>query len=545
MSRFIKYVSRVHLSGQRAAAIATLLAAAPSVASAQYIWNPPGAQQGQWTAAARWTGGPAGTFPNAVDATATFNTPLSTAGTGNFNVQVSNTAGTIVTAGAVTVNHSDANTFNTRFGANGNGTITLQSSLGPATWTENASPIDTAVNTNVFAPVIFASDTVITTNHAINNSGPLSFSSSPNSAGGITAAPGITLTKEGAGNVEFEVAPTTPDTGFQGAVVVNNGAVRLTGNVFANASAVTVNNGAQFQLGSSTLTDWNLAPGAALTLNGAGKAIGASPEGAFRFQNNAATTNFNSPVSLATDSTIYVAGNLAPTPPAPVTYGHLNLTDVVSGSGGLTKAGPGILDLKQGNTYEGATSVNAGTLLANNTSGSATGNGVVTVGFGATLGGSGIITGDVAFLDGTLSPGNSAGTLTLGDTSFTAGSQLLFELDTPDVVGNGINDLAIVIGDLQLAGTLVINQLGGFGAGTYRLFDYTGSFSNQGLSITGLSGAFLAIVDDSTPGQVNLSVTAVPEPSAVVLLGLGALGLVLGARRRRAAVKLVATKIVA
>jgi autotransporter-associated beta strand protein len=528
------------------AVVAAVLVATPSVALAQYTWVPSNNNTGNWNATARWTGGPVGTFPNAVDASAIFNIPLSTAGTGNYNLQVSNTAGAAVTVGSVIINHNDLNTFNTRFGANGNGTITLQSSLGPATWTENTGlPTDSAANTNIFAPVTFGSNTVITANHALANNAAISFTSSNNSAGGITAAPGITLTKEGAGNVEFDVAPAAPGTGFQGAVVVNNGGVRIAANVFANASAVTVNSGGQFQLGSSTVTNWNLAPGAILSLSGAGKSQGANPEGALRFQNNAVTADFTNPVSLASDSTIYVAANLAPIPPAPVTYGQLGLSDVVSGVGGLTKTGPGILDLKASNTYAGTTSVNAGTLLANNTSGSATSNGAVVVNAGATLGGSGFITGAVTFLDGTLSPGNSPGTLTLGSTTFTAGSQLLFDLDTPNVIGGGINDLTEVNGNLLLAGTLAINPLAGFGAGTYRLFDYTGSYSNQGLSITGLSGDFLAILDDSIPGQVNLNVAAVPELSTVVLLGLGAVGMVLGARRRRAAVKLATQKTVA
>ncbi len=183
--------------------------------------------------------------------------------------------------------------------------------------------------------------------------------------------------------------------------------------------------------------------------------------------------------------------------------------------------------------------------LANNLSGSATSNGAVVVNAGATLGGSGFITGAVTCLDGTLSPGNSPGTLTLGSTTFTAGSQLLFDLDTPNVIGGGINDLTEVNGNLLLAGTLVINPLAGFGAGTYRLFDYTGSLTSQGLSITGISGDFFAVLDSSVPGQVNLNVAAVPEPSTVVLLGLGAVGVVLGTRRRRAAAKLATGKIAA
>ena len=45
---------------------------------------------------------------------------------------------------------------------------------------------------------------------------------------------------------------------------------------------------------------------------------------------------------------------------------------------------------------------------------------------GATLGGSGIV-GDVALNGGTLSPGNSAGTLTVADLLWTTGA-LLFDL---------------------------------------------------------------------------------------------------------------------
>jgi fibronectin-binding autotransporter adhesin len=62
--------------------------------------------------------------------------------------------------------------------------------------------------------------------------------------------------------------------------------------------------------------------------------------------------------------------------------------------GSLKKIGRGTLTLSGANTYAGATTVNQGGLVLENTTGSATGTGPVTVNAG-TLGGSGIITGTV------------------------------------------------------------------------------------------------------------------------------------------------------
>lgn len=526
MSLFAQFAPSTRVLG----AVAGLMLANAPAAFGQYIWKAPASQQGQWAAAARWTGGPDGTFPDSPDATATFDTPLSSAGTGNFNVQVSNTAGTNVTIGSVTVNHSDTNTFNTRFGANGNGTITLQSSTGVASWTENASPSDTTVTTSIFAPVIFASDTVITTNHHVNGNGPLSFGSTNNSPGGITAAPGITLTKEGPANVEFSVAPTAPGTGFQGNVVVNDGAVRVEDNVFANTASFTVNAGGQLQLASGALANWTF--GSPVTLNGDGKSQGTNAEGALRFQNPNASSIFDSGINLASNSSVFVNAD-PPSPPEPATQSQLNLAGEVSGDGGLQKLGGGILELSAANSYSGGTTVDAGVLLASNATGSATGSGNVVVNAGGTLAGGGSIAGSVSIVDGILAPGTSAGTLSLGGLSLASGALLNFELDAPNVVGSGVNDLVVVGGNLTLDGTLAVSPLAGFGTGTYRLFDYTGSLSDLGLELSGIPAQFLAAIDLSVPGQVNLNVNPVPEPSSMILLGLGVAGIAVAARRRR------------
>jgi autotransporter-associated beta strand protein len=94
------------------------------------------------------------------------------------------------------------------------------------------------------------------------------------------------------------------------------------------------------------------------------------------------------------------------------------------GNGGsLTKVGRGLLSLTNANTYTGNTTIQAGSLLAKNRTGSATGNGAVQVNAG-TLGGTGEINGPVTVGTGTnsgaiLLAGNSAsrpGTLTVNNT---------------------------------------------------------------------------------------------------------------------------------
>ncbi len=85
--------------------------------------------------------------------------------------------------------------------------------------------------------------------------------------------------------------------------------------------------------------------------------------------------------------------------------GRVNFTGQITDGGNtatLNKTGPGVVSLARaaGNTYDGLTTVSVGTLLANNTSGSATGTGAVTVASGATIGGSGIISGAVTLQSG-------------------------------------------------------------------------------------------------------------------------------------------------
>ncbi|MGN6311011.1 MAG: autotransporter-associated beta strand repeat-containing protein, partial [Xanthobacteraceae bacterium] len=159
-------------------------------------------------------------------------------------------------------------------------------------------------------------------------------------------------------------------------------------------------------------------------------------------------------------------------------------------------------------TFDGITTVSGGKLLVNGQLG-----GTINVASGGLLGGGGTIGGN-ATVDGTLSAGNSPGTLTIdGDLALHGGSTSVFELNTPGVAGGtgaSGNDLVKVGGNLTLGGTLDARVAA---AGYYRLFNYDGALSGafSGGTLTGVGGftplfANNPDVRTDVAHQVNLSV---------------------------------------
>jgi fibronectin-binding autotransporter adhesin len=156
---------------------------------------------------------------------------------------------------------------------------------------------------------------------------------------------------------------------------------------------------------------------------------------------------------------------------------------------------------------EGGMIFDGGTLLVNGGYTAATG--ATSVALGATLGGTGTIGGDVALADGAvLAPGaGGPGTLTIdGNLSLASGSLLAFEFGEANVAGGALNDLVDVGGDLVLDGTIDVSVPAGgdFGAGVYRVFNYGGSLTNNGLELGTLPSGSNAAVQTSIAGQVNL-----------------------------------------
>ena len=160
---------------------------------------------------------------------------------------------------------------------------------------------------------------------------------------------------------------------------------------------------------------------------------------------------------------------------------------LVTGAGKLDALGTGTLILTAANTYSGGTIVEHGVLQVNNGSGSATGAGDVTVQNSGTLSGLPLALGTYANITGTISGSveikntgallaRSGGTLTLGGLTLDGGSLSTFQLgavtSTPAINITANNGFTLPASG---SSTISIVNTGAMAAGTYHLFDYTGT----------------------------------------------------------------------
>ena len=272
--------------------------------------------------------------------------------------------------------------------------------------------------------------------------------------------------------------------------------------------------------------------------------------------NSVNTQTFNNPITLGSSNVTVAASS-----------GNITMRQAVGDAGagrGMTKTGSATLTLSNNNTYTGATTVSAGSLILG-ASGSVGSSSVLDVASGATfnvsavtggfvvgssqtLRGSGTVVGNTT-VNGALQPGNSPGLLGFND-ALTLGSTAA---TTMEINGTGIRGTAydaVNVGNLlTYDGTLTLTLGTTFAEGSYSfdLFDFgsqTGSFDsvtlggsyggslvNDGLGVWGLtSGAETWTFDQST-GALALGV--VPEPSTLALSGLGLLALAVSALRKR------------
>jgi fibronectin-binding autotransporter adhesin len=212
-----------------------------------------------------------------------------------------------------------------------------------------------------------------------------------------------------------------------------------------------------------------------------------------------------------------------------------------TGTQPFAKLGDGTLELTADNTYNGTTSVVAGTLLVN---GSIAGSASVNVAGGATLGGEGSITtpGDVTLLNSaSLAPGSlGIGTLTadvgIFDLSPAAGGIGAFQFElgaTGDKVTLTDGVLNIGTGVLEFE-DFAFMDVGGLDEGTYTLFDTAAAITGTlGANTSGTIGAFAATLSTSSNGEDLLLTVVIPEPASAALLLFG-VGLLTGQRRRHA-----------
>ncbi|MCB1130714.1 MAG: autotransporter-associated beta strand repeat-containing protein [Verrucomicrobiae bacterium] len=319
------------------------------------------------------------------------------------------------------------------------------------------------------------------------------------------------------------VLANTSGLGADRGVALNGGTLRLSG-----ANSNLINDSESFVINSGSFD-----------LNGKAEAV-ASIGG-----NGGNITN-----SAVGPAHLYVGGGTGGSSSA--TYGGV----IGDGAGTMqvTKEGTGTQTLSGLNTYSGATTISNGTLALaatgsiDNTSGVSLGiNGTFDIsaksgGYAvANLTGSGTVIGALT-VSTELAIGNSPGAVDFDDLTLGASSVYTYEL-----FGGGVSaDLANISGNLSLdtGASLDLVQLGSYTVGNkFTLFAYqtgnlTGTFNglNDGATFADAGGNWQINYFDNSAGLNGgtgtsfVTITAVPEPGAALLGGLGLLALF---RRRR------------
>jgi autotransporter-associated beta strand protein len=321
----------------------------------------------------------------------------------------------------------------------------------------------------------------------------------------------FSLTKTGAATLIIN-----QNQNYSGGTIINEGTIKMSGNK-------TLASGSDMEVGASGT--WNL--------DGTSQTLG-ELTGTGLVSSTWATSGFDTLTVGAGDATSIFGGTIA----------GGNGTSVRGIN--LTKTGAGTLTLSNANSYSGVTTVSAGTLLVNNTSGSGTGTGTVSVTSGATLGGTGTV-GGAASITGIVAPGDSGiGTLKVtGNTTWkgvattSANTNWKFDL----AASGNTSDKLVITGDFLRDPTV----------GTKFYFDFAGSnpsFNTKYTLITwtGTNG-FASFLGDFEFGGLSssyntnstfsfsldgksLQFTAIPELSNILIGGLLGAGLL--RRRRRA-----------
>ena len=390
----------------------------------------------------------------------------------------------------------------------------------------------------------------------------------------VTQTSGVGRITVSAGKLLLENAGAASNFGNGGLVNNSQTEYRVTtdsqtfGNVIAGTGSITKSgNGALSLTGSNTYTgDTTIAGGTLsasnIVVNAGASQLGnatsavtlgaASTQGVLSYTGNSATFTRGFTIGGAGGGRLNVttAGQTLQVDTGAVTgsglftvggAGNTTINSNLTHSGGLTKTDAGTLTLTgANNTYSGATTVSAGTLVIN---GNITSN--VTVSSGATIGGSGTVGALTINAGATVAPGNSPGILNTGN--YNQAGTLVAEITGP-AAGVGGYDQINVTGTVSLSGDLTLDFTN---PGTGYVLNsmiflilndsddaVTGTFSNyaQGANVGNFGGFdwVISYTANSTgpafTGGNDVALMAIPEPSAALLGGLGALGLL---RRRR------------
>lgn len=190
-----------------------------------------------------------------------------------------------------------------------------------------------------------------------------------------------------------------------------------------------------------------------------------------------------------------------------VNFNHTSLNYVfapsMSGSGELYQYRGTTSLAGDSAAFGGVTRIFGGTLAVDGRLG-----GIVQVQLGGTLTGAGELTGRASVLSGGMLAGRSGQTLSIDTLFLFSGATVNVSLAAPGSIA-----LFKVANNLTMAGTLNVTDAGGFGAGVYRIFDYGGTLTDNGLAVGSMPGGTSGALQTAINHQVNLVVTgSVADP---------------------------------
>ena len=230
---------------------------------------------------------------------------------------------------------------------------------------------------------------------------------------------------------------------------------------------------------------------------------------------------------------------------------------IISGTGAVTNQGGGTLTLDGANSFSGVTTISGGVLALSGTGAIGTGGlnlgttgspgvfdllgltaGTYSLPSSASLAGVGTISGNGKSLAvrGSLAPGNSAGTITVGTglaLNLSNSGTSLFEITNPAYTA-GTYDLVSGDGSVVFGGILNIAFSGGsYAAGTDVLQIFANAGGRSG-NFSAVNATGLAAGQSATFNSATGFISVVPEPStcAMALAGLACGGYSLFRRRR-------------
>jgi len=226
------------------------------------------------------------------------------------------------------------------------------------------------------------------------------------------------LTGIGGSSVNLGASPLTFGTATLSAIF--GGTVSGTGSLIKQGSGTAIFSGTNNYSGGTTINGGTFEVTGAGILNSTGF-VNVNASGAAFDITTAASPITIGDLSSVSGSNINVGANT-------LTFGTGNSTTFsgsFNGAGTLIKQGSGTFTVDGTNAFTGTFDVNAGTLRVAST-GLFPPASTTTIASGATLAGTGTL--GTVILNGTVSPGDSIGTIHTGDFSFNSGSNYIVEL---------------------------------------------------------------------------------------------------------------------